>query len=186
MVQRELVNGIPHVAVEKSVCGSCLLGKQARQSFPQSTSYRADKILELIHGDLCGPITPHTIPGNNYVLVLIDDHSCYMWTVLLKEKSEVFEKFQKFKTMVEQDSCKRIQTFRNDRGGEFVSHEFNEFCEKMGIKRHLTAPYTPQQNGVVERRNRTMMGMTHSILKHMQVPNYLLGEAIRHTTYLLN
>ena len=56
----------------------------------------------------------------------------------------------------------------------------------MGIKRHFTSPYTPQQNGVVERRNRTLMEMTRSILKHMQVPNYMWGEAIRHSTYLLN
>lgn len=73
-----------------------------------------------------------------------------------------------------------------DRGGEFVSYEFNLFCESSGIKQHLTASYTPKQNGVVERRNRTMMEMTRSILKHMSLPNYLWGEAIRHSTYLLN
>lgn len=88
--------------------------------------------------------------------------------------------------MVEQDSGSRIQTFRTDRGGEFVSQEFNEFCESAGIKHHVTAPYTPQQNGVIERRNRTLMEMTRSILKHMRVPNYLWGEATRHSTYLLN
>lgn len=88
--------------------------------------------------------------------------------------------------MVEQDSRERIQTFRTYRGGEFVSHEFSEFCEEIGIKRHLTTPYTPQQNGVVERRNRTLMEMTRSILKHMAIPNYMWGEATRHSTYLLN
>ena len=88
--------------------------------------------------------------------------------------------------MVEKETNTKIQTFRTDRGGEFVSHEFNLFCEESGITRHLTAPYTPQQNGVVERRNRTLMEMTRSILKHMHLPNYLWGEAIRHSTYLLN
>ncbi|XP_033138570.1 uncharacterized protein LOC103844422 isoform X1 [Brassica rapa] len=186
MVQRELVIGIPRVTSDKRVCSSCMLGKQTRKSFPQATAYRASKILELVHGDLCGPITPSTRPGNKYVFVLIDDHTRYMWTTLLKEKSEVFEKFKRFKAMVEKESKQKVQTFRTDRGGEFTSQEFNEFCAQAGIQRHLTAPYTPQQNGVVERRNRTLMEMTRSILKHFGLPNYLWGEAVRHSTYILN
>lgn len=79
-----------------------------------------------------------------------------------------------------------IKTFRTDIGGEFVSNEFQTYCETKGISRHLTAPYSPQQNGVVERQNRTLLGMTRSILKHMNLPNYLWGEAIRHATYLIN
>lgn len=97
------------------------------------------------------PITPSTSTGNRYIFVLIDDHSRYMWTALLKEKSEAFKKFKTFKSLVEEEVKTKIQTFRTDRGGEFVSKEFNEFCEAVGIKRHLTAPYSPQQNGVVER-----------------------------------
>ena len=104
----------------------------------------------------------------------------------MKEKSEAFGKFKRFKLTVEQDTKEKIRTLRTDRGGEFISREFNDFCEEMGIKRHLTAPYTQQQNGVVERRNRTLMEMTRSILKHMAVPNYMWGEATRHSTYLLN
>ncbi|KAG7572544.1 Ribonuclease H-like superfamily [Arabidopsis suecica] len=186
MIQRELGNGIPHVTFKKEVCGSCLLGKQARRVFPQATSYQETKELELIHGDLCGPITPSTSAGNRYIFVLIDDYSRYMWTILLKEKGDAFVKFKNFKQLVEQESGASIKTFRTDRGGEFVSQEFNAFCNDSGIQRHLTAPYTPQQNGVVERRNRTLMEMARSIMKHMNVPNYLWGEAIRHFTYLLN
>lgn len=186
MIDKELIQGVPNIGIEKEICSSCLLGKQTRQAFPQASSYRASKKLELIHGDLCGPITPSTSAGNRYIFVLIDDYSRYMWTILLKEKGDAFQKFRNFKTMVEQESDARIQTFRTDRGGEFVSLEFNSFCEDTGIKRHLTAPYTPQQNGVVERRNRTLMEMARSILKHMCMPNYLWGETIRHSTYLLN
>ena len=186
MVQRRLVVGVPQINIEKNVSGSCLLGKQARQSFPQTTTYRAEKLLELIHGDLCGPITPTTSAGNRYIFVLIDDHLRYMWTILLKEKSEAFSKFKVFKKRVEQETKAKIQTLRTDRGGEFVSNEFHEYCEESGIRRHLTASYSPQQNGVVERRNRTLLEMTRSCLKHMNVPNYLWGEGIRHSTYLLN
>lgn len=95
-----------------------------------------------------------------------------MWTVLLKEKSEATKT--------------SVKTLRTDRGGEFHSHEFKIFCAKHGINRHLTAPYSPQQNGVVERRNRTLMEMTRSMLKHMKMPNSMWGEAVRHATYLIN
>lgn len=109
-----------------------------------------------------------------------------MWTILLMKKSEAFEKFKTFKSLVEQETQERIKTLRTDRGGEFVSTEFQVYCEKYGIKRHLTAPYSPQKNGVVERRNRTLLEITRSILKHMNMPNYLWGEAVRHATYLIN
>lgn len=76
--------------------------------------------------------------------------------------------------------------FRTDRGGEFNSNEFKNYCEDNGIERHYTAPYTPQQNGVVERRNRTVMEMTRCYLKEMGLPATLLGEAVRHSVYILN
>lgn len=114
-----------------------------RRSFPQATTYRATQVLELIHGDFCGPITPSTAAQNRYIFVLIDDHSRYMWTLLLKEKSEAFDRFKRFKALVEQKTGVTIKTFRTDRGGEFVSQEFNMFCDNAGIKRHLTAPYSP-------------------------------------------
>lgn len=114
MVQKDLVIGIPHITFEKVICGSCLLGKQTRHVFPQATSYRADKILELVHGSLCGPISPSIVPGNKYVFVLIDDHSRYMWTILLKEKTEALEKFKKFRILVEQDLGHKMQNFRTN------------------------------------------------------------------------
>lgn len=104
----------------------------------------------------------------------------------IERKNEAFEGFKKFKKLVEQETGNAIKTFRTDRGGEFCSKEFQTLCDNHGIKRHLTAPYSPQQNGVVERRNRTLMEMTRSIMKHMKVPNYLWGEAVRHSTYLIN
>ena len=186
MINKELVTGIPRITVEKETCVACLYGNQTRQSFPQSTSFRAKGPLELIHGDLCGPITPSTPEHKRYVFVLIDDCSRYMWTVLLKEKGEAFKKFKIFKTLAEQETGAKVKTLRTDRGGEFCSHEFKLYCDANGIDRHLTAPYSPQQNGVVERRNRTLMEMTRSILKHMSVPNWLWGEAVRHATYLIN
>ena len=99
MINKELVVGIPDIKVDKETCASCLCGKQTRQPFPQATSYCASHPLELVHGDLCGPITPATLGQKRYVFVLIDDYSRYMWTILLKEKSEAFKKFKRFKLL---------------------------------------------------------------------------------------
>ena len=186
MIHKDLVVGIPHIDVERETCVSCLLGKKTRQPFPQATSFRATQPLELVHEDLCGPITPSTPGMKRYVFVLIDDYTCYMWTILLKEKSEAFEKFRVFKELAEQETKTTVKTFRTDRGGEFISHDFRAYCDKNGINRHMTAPYSPQQNGVVEHRNRTLFEMTRSLLKHMSVPNELWGEAVRHSPYLIN
>lgn len=186
MSQQEMVQGLPKIKEENRICESCLVGKQVRGSFPKAATFRATKPLELLHADLCGPISPSTIANNKYVFVIIDDFSRYMWTILMKEKGEAFEKFKTFRQLVEKELEKEIKTLRTDRGGEFTSREFNDFCNENGIKRHLTAPYTPQQNGVVERRNRILMEMTRSILKAMKVPNYLWGEAVRHSTYIIN
>lgn len=116
-IGRDLVDGIPKIKIEDQTCASCLVGKQTRQPFPKSTSYRATKVLELVHGDLCGPITPPTAGKNRYIFVLIDDCSRYMWSILLKEKSEDFKKFKRFKATVEQETREKIKTLRTDRGG---------------------------------------------------------------------
>ena len=104
----------------------------------------------------------------------------------MSEKSEALERFKKFKHLVKTETRANIQTLRTYRGGEFMSREFQAFCDTHGIKRHMTVPYSPQQNGVVERRNRTLMEMTRSIMKAMKIPHYLWGEAVRHSTYLIN
>ncbi|WZZ85883.1 hypothetical protein YC2023_114462 [Brassica napus] len=186
MVAQQMVQGLPEIVEVKQICNSCLVGKQTRHLFLSATTYRSRRALELFHADLCGPISPATPSDNRYTFVIVDDHIRYMWSILLKEKSEAFEKFKMFKNLVEKDVDKNILALRTDRGGEFTSKEFQEFCNKEGIKCQLTASYTPQRNGVVERRNRTLMEMTRSMLKAMNVPNYMWGESVRHATYLIN
>lgn len=181
-----MVHGLPKLQHLKGVCTWCLMSKQIRKSFPKQTNYNATKALELVHGDLCVPITPSTTAENRYVFLLVDDYSRVMWTYLLKTKNEAFEAFKHFKALVEDGKERKIKTFRTDRGGEFCSKEFLNYCEENGINRHFTAPYSPQQNGVVERRNRTMIEMARSLLKGMKMPSYFWGEAIRHAIYLLN
>lgn len=181
-----MVQGLPKIVQPKEVCTGCLMAKQTRRAFPTKSDFVAKEKLELIHGDLCGPITPSTASGNRYFFLLVDDYSRLMWIYLLKTKDEALEAFKKFQVLVEKNSSNKIQIFRSDRGGEFMSKDFISYCEGVGIKRHYTAPYSPQQNRVVERRNRTVVAMARSFLKEKKLPSFLWGEAVRHAVYILN
>ncbi|GJY36096.1 retrovirus-related pol polyprotein from transposon TNT 1-94 [Tanacetum coccineum] len=154
-----MVKGLYQIDHPNQVCEGCLLGKHARSSFPKEATSKAKEPLQLIHTDLCGPITPPSYSKNLYFMLFIDDYSRKTWVYFLKEKSEAFKVFKKFKAMVEKEKGLNIKSMRSDRGGEFLSKEFNKFCEDNRIRRFLTAPYSPQQNRVVERKNRTIFNM---------------------------
>jgi hypothetical protein len=148
--------------------------------------YRATTPLELVHGDLCGPISPATSAGNRYFLLLVDDYSRFMWIKLLHTKDEAADAIRKFKASAEVESRHTLRVFRTDRGGEFTASEFMDWCTDRGIKRHLTAPYSPQQNGVVERRNQTVVGMARCMLKGTSMPARFWGEAVTTAVFVLN
>jgi hypothetical protein len=148
--------------------------------------FRAADPLELVHADICGPITPPTPAGKRYFLLVVDDSSRYMWLVLLAAKDEAAEALRRFTAVAEMESGHRLRTLRTDRGGEFTSKDFTAFCLDRGTARHLTAPYSPQQNGVVERRNQTIVGMARSMLKAISVPAKFWGEAVTTAVFFLN
>jgi transposase InsO family protein len=184
--QEGLVEGLPLVNHVEQLCEGCLAGKQRRKPFPQETNFRASEVLELVHGDLCGPITPSTAGDNKYFLLMVDDFSRYMWIALLKSKDKAFQAFKEIKAAAEVETNSKLKAFRTDRGGEFKSNEFIAYCKQMGIKRYLTAPYFPQQNGVVERRNQTVVAMARSMMKSMKMPAKFWGEAVTSAVYILN
>ncbi|CAJ2639360.1 unnamed protein product [Trifolium pratense] len=184
--KKEMVRGLPYINHPNQVCEGCLLGKQFKMSFPKESSSREQKPLELIHTDVCGPIKPRSLGKSNYFLLFIDDFSRKTWVYFLKEKSEVFENFKKFKALVEKESGLVIKAIRSDRGGEFTSNEFLKYCEDNGIRRQLTVPRSPQQNGVAERKNRTILEMARSMLKSKRLPKELWAEAVACAVYLSN
>jgi len=186
LVDKEMAGGIPLIDHPDQVCQSCLAAKQTRCSFPQVSRWRADEPLELIHIDLCGPITPETEGKSKYFMLMVDDCIRWMTVSILKTKDQAVEAFAKFKAEAENTLGYKVKCVRSDRGGEFLAAAFKEIYENAGIKRQLTAPFTPQQNGVVERRNRTVMEMARSIMKSMRVPGRFWGEAVRHSVHLLN
>ena len=104
----------------------------------------------------------------------------------MKNKDEVFNKFKEFKSLIENHTDKKIKTFRSDNGGEFTSNEFKDLCKDSGIKRELSTPYNPQQNGITERKNRTIMEAAREMLHDKDLPMHLWAEATRTTVYVQN
>ncbi|CAL9007503.1 unnamed protein product [Prunus brigantina] len=176
--QKNMVKGLPLLQAPSTVCEECMVGKQHRETFPKESSWRATRVLlQLVHSDICGPINPISNSSKRYFITFTDDFSRKTWTYFLAEKSEALVTFKKFKASVEKETGVFIKAFRTDRGGEFTSNEFVNFCEINGIHRQLTAAYSPQQNGVAERKNRTIMNMVRSMLARMKVPKEFWPEA---------
>ncbi|KAD4384758.1 hypothetical protein E3N88_24926 [Mikania micrantha] len=182
---KNVVDVVPAITHPNQVCEACLAGKHTMRGFPEQSPFKAEEPFDLITMDICGPISPTTQARNRYMMLIVDDHSRFMWAYMLKAKDEALGRFKVFKAMVDTQFKKGIKTLRTDRGGEFTSREFNNFYEE-GISRQLTVPYTPQQNRIVERRNRTILNCTRSILKAMGMPQQFWAEAVRHSIYVLN
>ncbi|KAL4387685.1 hypothetical protein GQ457_09G013510 [Hibiscus cannabinus] len=128
---------------------------------------------------ICGPHRTLSLGGNKYFIIFIDDFTRMTWVYFMKEKSEVFKVFKKFKALAEVQSGCKLQKLRSDRGKEYTSTKFDLSCENKGIEHQLTVGYTPQQNGVSERKNRTVMDMARCILMEKNLPKKLWAEAKR-------
>ncbi|KAL4301681.1 hypothetical protein GQ457_10G015230 [Hibiscus cannabinus] len=184
--EKKMVNGILTISHPNQLFEACLLGKHARSSFPKEATSRATEPLQLVHTDVCGPINPPSFGKNIYFLLFIDDYNRKTWVYFLKQKSEAFGAFKNFKALVEKESGFEIKSLRSDRGGEFTSNEFNDFCKENGIRRPLIVPRSPQQNGIAERKNRTILNMARSMLKAKNMPKEFWAEAVSCAVYLSN
>ena len=181
-----MILGVPKIEIPNKVCDTCLLGKQPRNAFSSSTASRSNELLNVVYSNVCGPLELPSLGGNKYFINFVDEFSRKLWLYLIKAKSEAFNVFQKFKILVEKQSGKSIKVLRTDGGGEYTSKVFEKFCEDNGIVHEVTAPYTPQHNGLAERRNRSLLDMTRSMIKLKKLPNTFWGEAVRTATYILN
>ena len=185
LVSKDLIRGMQLAIPSNMQCTTCIRSKCTQKPFGTSESRSAD-ILQIIHTDLCGPMNKHSIGGAKYMLTFIDDHSRYAFVYFLKSKDETFCKFREFLTMVERQTGKAVKILRSDNGTEYVNHTFENFLKEKGIMRQLTVPYTPQQNGVAERFNRTLIEMSRTMLIGANLSEYLWAEAINAAVYLRN
>jgi transposase InsO family protein len=183
---RKMVEAIPELkSTHEGICKGCALGKNIKKPFPRSNN-RSKEILDLIHSDVCSPMSVRYLGGYLYYIIFIDDYSRKTWLYLLKSKDEVFSKFQEFKAEIENLTNKKIKTLRTDNGGEYTLKEFIAFCKSTGIRRELIVPHNPQQNGVAERKNRSIEETVKSLLNDQGISMFLWGEAAMTEIYVQN
>nr|GEX56534.1 hypothetical protein [Tanacetum cinerariifolium] len=175
--------GFKGKAFEK--CVPCMCGKMARKPYTHQVE-RAKDLLGLIHTDVCGPFKIMSRQGANYFVTFADDFSRYGYVYLLKHKHEVFETFKVFQKEVENQIGKTIKSLRSDRGGEYTSQEFLDHLKDHEIIAHPTPPYTPQHNGVSERRNRTLLDMVRSMMSQTTLPKSFWDYALETAAHILN
>lgn len=167
-------------------CETCVEGKHHRSPFKSNGVTRAKKPLGLVHSDVCGKIGTKSLGGANYFLTFIDDKTHYVWVYVLKTKDEVFKCFLEWKTQAEKFSGHQLKVFRTDNGGEYTSKEFENYLKSEGVRHELTVPKTPEQNGVAERLNRTLVEAVRSMLIDANLPHKFWAEALSTAVYLKN
>ena len=167
-------------------CEDCIYGKAKRIGFNLAQHDTREK-LEYVHSDLWGaPSVPFSLGKCQYFISFIDDYTRKVRIYFLKTKDEAFDKFVEWANLVENQTDKRIKTLRTDNGLEFCNRSFDEFCSQKGILWHRTCAYTPQQNGVAERMNRTLMEKVRSMLSDSGLPKKFWAEATHTTAILIN
>ncbi|GJT68934.1 retrovirus-related pol polyprotein from transposon TNT 1-94 [Tanacetum coccineum] len=165
LASKELVRNLPMLKFDQHFYDACKIGKQAHASHKAKNIVSTTRCLELLHIDLFGPSTVRSYGGNRYTLVIVGDYSRYTWTRFLKDKIEAFDQFEIFSKKIQNQLGCTIVSIRTDHGREFDNEvQFGEFCNANGITHNFSAPRTPQSNGVVERKNRTLQEMSRTML----------------------
>jgi hypothetical protein len=180
-----MVEGMSNSSLDFDFCEHCLYGKQNRVRFASGAT-RVEGILHLVHNDVFGLVSVPSLGKSVYYVSFIDDFSRNTWIYFLKKKSKVFGRFKEFKALVENQTEKIIEVLRTDNGGEFYGNEFEELCKKCGIARQNTTPYTPQQNGVAKRMNKTLMEKARCMLSSVGLGQEFWAKAVGIACYLVN
>jgi transposase InsO family protein len=185
--KHDLVRGLKDVKFEKNkLCSSCQVRKQVANTHPYKSQMSTHRPLELLHMDLFGPTSFMSIGGNSYCLVIVDDYSRFTWVYFLRDKSNVFETFKSFAILAQNQFDFDIKKVRSDNGSEFKNGRIDEYCDDKGIKHEFSSKYTPKQNGIIERKNRTLIDMARSMLVEYNVPDSYWVEAINTACHASN
>jgi transposase InsO family protein len=189
MESEKLVDGLVIKRSDTSAgpfCEGCALGKHHRLPFPTGGRKRANRIGELIHSDVCGPMSRPSPKGAKYFVIFKDDFSGYVFIYFIKLKSEVEALFRQLVQRILVETGQHVATLRSDNGGEYFSNKFEEWLKENGIKHESSAPKTPEQNGVSERSNRTIVEPARSMLHAAGLPIELWAEASNTAVYIKN
>ena len=199
MIQNNVVSGInvPKSDLHRTTkeepncnsvtCAACVYGKATRAVIPKVRSTgRALFPLDLVHSDICGPLEIQSIGGAKYFITFIDDHTNWSVVYPMSKKSDTFHYFKIFAQLAHTHTGRKIKVLRTDRGGEYLSKEFELDLNSKGTQHQFTTAYTPEQNGVAERLNRTLINLVRSMLVQKQVNKRFWAEALDNAVYVRN
>ncbi|GJS69964.1 retrovirus-related pol polyprotein from transposon TNT 1-94 [Tanacetum coccineum] len=185
--KKDVVTGLPKLKyVKDQLCSSCEMSKAKRSSFKTKAVPSSKGRLNLLHMDLCGPMRVASINGKKYILVIVDDYSRYTWTLFLRSKDETPEVLKDFLTMIQRNLQAQVITVRTDRGTEFLNKTLHAYFKEEGIEHQTSTPRTPEQNGIVERRNRTLVEAARTMLSASKLPLSFWAEAVATACYTQN
>ncbi|GKE15042.1 retrovirus-related pol polyprotein from transposon TNT 1-94 [Tanacetum coccineum] len=187
LARHGLVRGLPKIKFEKDhLCSACAMGRSKKKLHkPKSEDTNQEK-LYLLHMDLCGPMRVASVNGKKYILVIVDDYSRFTWVKFLRSKDEAPDFIIKFLKMIQLRLKVPVRRIRTDNGTEFVNQTLREYYEKVGISHETSVARSPQQNGVVERRNRTLIEAARTMLIYAKASLFLWAKAVATACYTKN
>ena len=167
-------------------CQACMAAKMSRTPFPKYGATQVTNVGDITHSDLWGPARVESIGRNLYYVAFIDDYSHYVTVKFLKLKSDATQKIKDYTEWVKTQLGCTIKAFCFDRGGEFMSKSLKGWLDGLRIEHQASAPYSPQQHGVTECPNRTLVELMHAMLIDSKLPKFLWAEAVLHAAYVHN
>ncbi|KAJ3557078.1 hypothetical protein NM688_g1664 [Phlebia brevispora] len=188
MARKGMVKGMALVkrGARQMICKLCLKGKQARKVIPKKSDVENPRVLHRVYSDICGPMQMQMRSSHQYFVTHIDGKAHYTDVQLLKTKAETFAVFKTYKAHAEVQTGRRMNYFRSDGGSEYESQEFEDFLCQNGIHHEKTNAYSPQENGVAEQMNRTLVEMARSMLCNADLPLSYWGDTILYATHIVN
>nr|GEV44132.1 putative ribonuclease H-like domain-containing protein [Tanacetum cinerariifolium] len=187
LLKNDIVVGLPKLKfIKYHLCSSCELGKAKQKSCHTKLTPSTKRRLQLLHMDLCGPMLVASINGKRYVLVIIDDYSRYTWTPFLRSKDETPEVLINFLRLVQRGLQAQVRIVRSDKGTKFLNQTLHAYFAAEGILPQTSISRTPEQNGVVKRRNRTLVEAARTMLSAAKVPLFFWAEAIATACFTQN
>ncbi|GJR57030.1 integrase, catalytic region, zinc finger, CCHC-type containing protein [Tanacetum coccineum] len=187
LARHGLVRGLPKLKFEKDhLCSACAMGKSKKKSHtPKSEDTNQEK-LYLLHMDLCGPIRVASVNGKNNILIIVDDYLRFTWVKYLRSNDEARDFIIKFLKMIQERLKVPVRRIRTDNGTKFVNQTLREYYEKVGISHETSVARSPQQNSIVERRNRTLIKVARTMLIYAKALLFLWVEAVATACYTQN
>ncbi|GJZ01376.1 retrovirus-related pol polyprotein from transposon TNT 1-94 [Tanacetum coccineum] len=187
LARKDLVRGLPKLKFKKDhLYSACQLGKSKKHTHKPKIENTNLEVLNTVHMDLCGPMRVQTINGKKYILVIVDDYSRFIWVKFFRSKDETLEVIIKFLKQIQVGLNKTFRNIRTDNDTEFINKVLTEYYEHVRIFHQKTVPRTPQQNRVVERRNRTLVETARTMLRFFKASMFLWTEAVATACYTQN